>query len=76
MIALFTGENKVTQMPSDKWSDIKKKYFNYKIITEEINDAGKYRSRILFSFGEDSYKDLDNMLSIIKEEFCNRIGFH
>ena len=68
VIALFTGENKVTQMPSDKWSDIKKKYFNYKIITEEINDAGKYRSRILFPFGEDSYKDLDNMLSIIKEE--------
>ena len=68
VIALFTGENKVTQMPSDKWSDIKKKYFNYKTITEEINDAGKYRSKILFPFGEDSYKDLDDMLSIIKEE--------
>lgn len=68
VIALFTGENKVTQMPSDKWSDIKKKYFNHKTITKEINDAGKYRSRILFPFGEDSYKDLDDMLSIIKEE--------
>lgn len=36
-------------------------------ITDEINEIGKYKSKILFPFGDNPYKDLDNMLQIIKK---------
>lgn len=34
---------------------------------------GKYKSKILFPFGDNPYKDLDNMLEIIKKE-CQEDG--
>lgn len=72
-IMLFLGINKDTQEVSDKYSDAREKYFVNKTITDEINEAGKYKSRILFPFGEDKYNDLDDMLDIIKKE-CNADG--
>ena len=73
VIMLFTGINKNTQEVSEKYSKARQKYFVNKTITDEINEEGKYKSRILFPFGEEKYDDLDNMLSLIKEE-CNSEG--
>lgn len=73
VIMLFIGINKDTQEISEKYPEVRQKYFVNKTITDEINEKGKYKSRILFPFGEDKYNDLDDMLSIIKNE-CNSEG--
>ncbi len=73
VIMLFTGINKETQLVSEKYAEARKKYFINKTIADDINDGGKYKSRILFPFGENKYNDLDEMLEIIKAE-CNMDG--
>lgn len=72
-IVLFRGINKVTQEISPRYAKARQKYFVNKTITDEINENGKYTSRILFPFGDDKYNDLDDMLSIIEKE-CNSDG--
>lgn len=39
-----------------------------KTIVDEINEKGEYYARELFPFGDDSYSNLDDMLSIIEKE--------
>lgn len=73
VIMLFTGINKATQELSVKYPEARQKYFVNKTITDEINEKGKYKSRILFPFGEDKYSNLDDMLAIIEKE-CNCDG--
>lgn len=73
IIMLFKGINKETQELSEKYLEAREKYFVNKTITDEINEKGQCKSRILFPFGEDKYNDLDDMLSIIKEE-CYQEG--
>lgn len=73
VIMLFTGINKETQELSEKYSNARQKYFINKTITDEINEKGKYKSRILFPFGEEKYSNLEEMLSIIKKE-CKSEG--
>ena len=68
VIMLFKGINKDTQNVDERFFEVKEKYFVNKTITDEINENGKYKSRILFPFGENKYNDLDDMLSIIKNE--------
>lgn len=54
--------------------DICKEFLNVKnklvttTIVNEINNNQKYKAIELFSFGDNPYKDLDDMLNIIKEE--------
>ena len=72
-IVLFRGTNKVTQEISPGYAEARQKYFVNKTITDEINEKGKSKSRILFPFGDDKYNDLDDMLSIIKKE-CSSDG--
>jgi len=69
----FFGVNKETQKLNEKYEHIRKKYFVNKTITDEINEEGKYYSKILYPFGEEKYNDLDHMLSLIEEE-CNKEG--
>lgn len=73
VIMLFTGINKETGKLNEKYKEIRKKYFVNKTITDEINEKGIYCSRILFPFGEEPYQNLDDMLSIIKDE-CHKDG--
>lgn len=73
VILLFQGINKETQKISNRYPEIREKYFVNKTITDEINEKGNYKSKIFFPFGEDCYKDLDDMLLKIKEE-CNSDG--
>ena len=59
VIMLFKGINKDTQNVDERFFEVKEKYFVNKTITDEINENGKYKSRILFPFGENKYNDLD-----------------
>ena len=72
-IKMFFGTNKEDGKYNEGFTAVKKRYFNYKEITEEINDIGKYRAVSLFPFGDNHYKDLDDMLGIIEEE-CKSKG--
>lgn len=47
--------------------DVANKYYTYKTITEQINDNGKYYSKILFPFGDEAYDNLDDMFIKIKD---------
>ena len=72
-IMLFIGINKDTQELSEKYPEARKKYFIDSTITKEIKKVGKYQSKSLFPFGTSPYKDIDEMLAIIKDE-CNKPG--
>lgn len=50
-----------------------KKYMITKSIMEEINEKGKYKGYKIFPFGENSYKDIDEMFNMI-EASCNTTG--
>ena len=66
LVTLFTNTLKDTDKEAADYN-IAKKCFPYDTITDSINKNGKYYSKILFPFGEDSYKDIDDMFTLIKQ---------
>ena len=66
-ITLFTGREKVSKEVCTEYEEAKKKLYLNTII-DEINNDTKYRAIRLLPFGDKKYKDLDNMLDIIKKE--------
>ena len=48
-------------------------FYPYKTITDQINEEGKYTSKILFPFGRNRYYDLNDMLDRIIYE-CKKDG--
>ena len=73
IIMLFRGIEKDSQKVNTEYDEIRNKLLINRTITDEINEIGKYKSKILFPFGDSPYKDLDNMLEIIKKE-CQKDG--
>lgn len=73
IIMLFRGIEKDSQKVNKEYDEIRNKLLINRTITDEINEIGKYKSKILFPFGDSPYKDLDNMLEIIKKE-CQKDG--
>jgi len=67
VVTLFLNVIKDTKLKAEDYH-VAYKHFKYKNITERINDAGKYYSKILFPFGDDHYINLDDMLNRIKKE--------
>ena len=67
IIMLFRGIEKDSQKVNKEYDEIRNKLLINRTITDEINEIGKYKSKILFPFGDNPYKDLDNMLEIIKK---------
>lgn len=67
-IMVFIGINKETGEMSSKYLEARKKYFVNKTITDEINDMGKYKSVMLYPFGDNPYHGLDDMFLRIKRE--------
>jgi len=53
--------------------EFKKRHMKTKSIMDEINKKTEYKGYTLFPFGENSYKDLDDMFNIIEEK-CNKDG--
>lgn len=66
IITMFTNKLKDTDVEAADYN-VARKYFPYDAITDSINRNGKYYSKILFPFGEDSYEDIDDMFIKIKQ---------
>lgn len=71
-ITLFRNTEKGTEIIDTDFLAVKNKLVS-ETITDKINKAEKYSSIELFPFGENSYQDLDDMLTRIKQE-TKKIG--
>lgn len=65
IVTMFTNTLKDTEIEAANYN-VAKKYFPYDTITDSINKNGKYYSKILFPFGDDSYTNIDDMFIKIK----------
>ena len=61
----FTNKIKDTDIDADSVS-LARKYFPYKDICELINEDGKHYAKLIASFNENKYEDIDDMISKIK----------
>lgn len=59
--------------PLQEAIDFKEKYMKTKSIMEEINEETDYKGYTLFPFGDNPYKDVDDMFNIIEEK-CSEDG--
>lgn len=66
IVTMFTNTLKDTDIEAADYN-VARRYFPYETITETINRKGKYYSKTLFPFGEESYSDIDDMFVKIKE---------
>lgn len=66
IVTMFTNTIKDTDVEAADYN-ISRKYFSYDTITDSINKNGKYYSKILFPFGEESYDNIDDMFIKIKQ---------
>lgn len=66
IVTMFTNTLKDTDIEAADYN-VARRYFPYETITETINRKGKYYSKTLFPFGEESYSDIDDMLVKIKD---------
>ncbi|HPT08617.1 MAG TPA: alkaline phosphatase family protein [bacterium] len=53
--------------------EFKEKHMKTKSIIDEINEKTNYKGYVLFPFGDNSYKDLDELFDIIESK-CNEDG--
>lgn len=68
IITLFQNTEKETEEYCEKYVLEKEKYLVTKSIVNEIKEAKKYKSYEHFPFGENPYRDLDDMLNQIEQE--------
>ena len=59
--------------PLQEAIDFKEKHMKTKSIMDEINEQTQYKGYTLFPFGDNAYKDLDDLFNIIVEK-CNEDG--
>mgnify|MGYP001059661525 CR=1 FL=1 len=71
-ITLFKNQVKGTEKVSHKFLEVKH-MLKIETITEQINKNGKYKSKMIYPFGEDKYTNIDNMFEKIKKE-CEKTG--
>ena len=74
IVTMFTNKLKDTSIVAADYN-VPRKYYDYKTITEEINEKGEYNSKILFPFGISPYHGLKDMHNRIFEE-CSKDGKH
>ena len=66
IVTMFNNKLKDSDIEAAEYN-VAQKYYSYDTITDLINKEEKYYSKILFPFGEEPYKDIDDMLIKIKE---------
>lgn len=66
IVTMFTNKLKDTGIDAGDYN-VPRKYYDYKTITEEINEKGEYNSKILFPFGMSPYHSLKDMHNSIIE---------
>jgi predicted AlkP superfamily pyrophosphatase or phosphodiesterase len=71
-ITLFKNKVKGTEKVSNKFLEVKH-MIDIETITEQINKKGKYKSKMIYPFGDDKYLNLDDMFEKIKKE-CEKNG--
>ena len=71
-ITLFKNSEKGKEVISNNFLKVKEKLVQ-RTITDEINENTQYNAIELFSFGQNKYNNLEEMLKMIKEE-CNKEG--
>jgi len=59
--------------PLQEAIDFKEKHMKTKSIMDEINEQTQYKGYTLFPFGDNAYKDFDNLFNVIKEK-CSEDG--
>ena len=72
IVTMFTNNLKDTETKAAKES-LGNKYYPYKTIVEEINEAGKYEGRLISNYGGVKYYDTNDMLDKIYHD-CKRDG--
>ena len=74
-ISVFLNSEKsdLDHKPLQEAIEYNKKNMIRKTIMEEINETTNYKGYTLFPFGENAYKDLDDMYNIIEKK-CNEEG--
>ena len=65
IVTMFTNKIKDTDIDADSVS-LARKYFPYKDICELINEDGKHYAKLIASFNENKYEDIDDMINKIK----------
>lgn len=66
IVTCFTNNLKRTEIPVAEYN-VARKYLPYKDITEQINEAGIGKANIVFPFGPDAPKDLDEWIEKIRK---------
>ena len=74
-ITVFMNSDKedLSFTPLKEAEEYNNKHMIRKSISEEITENGKYKGYTLFPFGDNPYKDLDEMFNTI-EKLCNEEG--
>ena len=72
VITMFRNQIKDTEEIAADY-DVSKKYYPYKTIVQQINEAGEYTAKDFFPFGEDPYTDNDDLTKKIVDE-CAKGG--
>ena len=70
---LNTEKGDLKYTPLKEAIDFKEKHMKTKSIMDEINEKTKYKGYTLFPFGNNAYKDFDDLFKIIIEK-CNEDG--
>lgn len=70
-ITLFKDQVKGTNKVSNKFLEVKH-MIDIETITEQINKKRKYKSKMIYPFGEDCYTNIDDMFEKIKKE-CEKM---
>ena len=73
IITLFRNNEKNSEEIYQEYVEHGKDYLVTNTIVSDINDAGNYKAYDHFPFGDNPYKDLDEMLSLIEKE-CTEDG--
>ena len=74
IVTMFTNKIKDTSIDAKDYNVVRR-YYDYNTITDDINNDGKYSSKILFPFGNGAYYGLKDMHNRILEE-CRKDGKH
>ena len=72
IVTMFKNKLKDTMIEAREYN-VGRKYYNYNSITDDINNGGKYTSKILFPFGIGAFSNIKDMSNRIISE-CKKPG--
>ncbi len=73
VVTLFMDMEKGAEESTEEVVEAIEKYYAYKPIVQQINEAGKYEAHNVSKFGDIDYTDLDDMVNVLAD-LCNKPG--